>query len=87
MANIKSAKKRIEVNAKKQLQNRVLKSNVKNTIKDVEKAITANDKELASKKLADCVSKLDKAASKGIVKQNFTSRQKSRLTLKVGNME
>ena len=44
MANIKSAKKRINVIEKKTLRNKMIKSKVKTVIKKVEAAIAAGDK-------------------------------------------
>ena len=51
LANIKSAKKRILVNAKKTERNKAIKSKVKTMIKKVDTAITAEDKELAKARL------------------------------------
>ena len=44
LANIKSAKKRINVIEKKTLRNKMIKSKVKTVIKKVEAAIAAGDK-------------------------------------------
>ena len=44
MANIKSAKKRINVIEKKTLRNKMIRSKVKTVIKKVEAAIAAGDK-------------------------------------------
>ena len=63
MANIKSAKKRIEVIDKKTLRNKMIKSKVKTVIKKVEAAIAAGDKEAAQANLLVAISEIDKAAS------------------------
>ena len=47
LANIKSAKKRINVIEKKTLRNKMIKSKVKTVIKKVEAAIAAGDKAAA----------------------------------------
>ena len=47
MANIKSAKKRVLVNRKKAERNKSIKSAVKTSIKKVEAAVAAKDKEAA----------------------------------------
>lgn len=86
MANIKSAKKRILVNAKKAERNKAIKSKVKTMIKKVETAITAGDKELAKENLTVAVSEIDKACSKGVIHKNTAARKVSRLTKKVNNM-
>lgn len=62
MANIKSAKKRIEVIDKKTLRNKMIKSKVKTVIKKVEAAIAAGDKEAAQANLLVAISEIDKAA-------------------------
>ena len=48
MANIKSAKKRILVNQTKADRNKAIRSKVKTSIKKVDAAIAANDKEAAA---------------------------------------
>ena len=86
MANIKSAKKAIKVTKKVTANNHELKARVKNTIKDCEKAIAANDKERATSTLKTMQKVIDKAQAKGLVKKNTASRQKSRLNNKVKEM-
>ena len=81
MANIKSAKKRIEVIDKKTLRNKMIKSKVKTVIKKVEAAIAAGDKEAAQANLLVAISEIDKAASKGVYHKNNASRKVSRLSL------
>ena len=66
MANIKSAKKRILVNKTKADRNKSIKSAVKTSIKKVEAAVTAKDKEAAAAALQNAISTIDKAASKGV---------------------
>lgn len=86
MANIKSAKKRIEVIEKKTLRNKMIKSKVKTVIKKVEAAIAAGDKEAAQANLLVAISEIDKAASKGVYHKNNASRKVSRLTAAVNKM-
>lgn len=80
MANIKSAKKRILVNRTKAARNKAIKSTVKTTIKKVEAAIAANDKEVAQKALVEAISTIDKATKKGVYHKNTSARKISRLT-------
>ncbi len=87
MANIKSSKKAIKVIAKKTDNNHELKARVKNLIKDCDKAIAANDKEKATTLLSDTQKYVDQAVSKGLIKENTASRQKSRLSQKVKGMK
>ena len=86
MANIKSAKKRIEVIDKKTLRNKMIKSKVKTVIKKVEAAIAAGDKEAAQANLLVAIPEIDKAASKGVYHKNNASRKVSRLTAAVNKM-
>jgi len=86
LANIKSAKKRIEVIDKKTLRNKMIKSKVKTVIKKVEAAIAAGDKEAALANLLVAISEIDKAASKGVYHKNNASRKVSRLTAAVNKM-
>ena len=86
MANIKSAKKRIEVIDKKTLRNKMIKSKVKTVIKKVEAAIAAGDKEAAQANLLVAISEINKAASKDVYHKNNASRKVSRLTAAVNKM-
>jgi small subunit ribosomal protein S20 len=86
LANIKSAKKRIEVIDKKTLRNKMIKSKVKTVIKKVEASIAAGDKEAAKANLLIAISEIDKAASKGIYHKNNAARKVSRLTSAVNKM-
>ena len=86
MANIKSAKKRIEVIDKKTLRNKMIKSKVKTVIKKVEAAIAAGDKEAAQANLLVAISEINKAASKGVYHKNNASRKVSRLTAAVNKI-
>ncbi len=87
MANIKSSKKAIKVIAKKTENNHELKARVKNLIRETEKAIAADDKDLANTLFKDVQKYLDQAVSKGLVKSNTSDRQKARLSNKVKNMK
>lgn len=86
MANIKSAKKRISVIQKKTLRNKMIKSRVKTSIKKVDAAIAAGDKEAAKAALNAATSELSKAASKGIYHKNTAARKISRMNKAVNKM-
>jgi small subunit ribosomal protein S20 len=86
LANIKSAKKRILVAAKKTERNKAIKSKVKTMIKKVDSAVAAGDKELAKANLVVAVSEIDKACQKGIIHKNTAARKVSRLTQKVNKL-
>ena len=80
MANIKSAKKRIMVTAKRTDRNKSIRSGVKTAIKKVEAACAANDKAAADAALTNAISKIDKACTKGVYHKNNASRKVSRLS-------
>ena len=78
MPNIKSAKKRVRVNATKAAANKARKSNLKTMIKKADAAIESNaaDKETAIKAAA---SALNSAQSKGVIHKNTAARKISRM--------
>lgn len=86
MANIKSAKKRVLVNRKKAERNKSIKSAVKTSIKKVEAAIEAKDKEAAVAALQNAISTIDKAATKGVYHKNTAARKVSRLSKAVNTL-
>jgi len=80
MANIKSQKKRILTNAKRQARNKAVKSELRTRVKTATSsagtAENAEDVRMAMKRL-------DKAATKGIIHPNTAARRKSRLMKKI----
>ena len=86
MANIKSAKKRILVSRKNADRNKAIRSRVKTYTKKVDAAIAAGDAEAAKACLAQAISEIDKATSKGVYHKNTSSRKVSRLTQAVNKM-
>lgn len=86
MANIKSAKKRILVNRKKAERNKAIRSGVKTAVKKVYSAIEAGDKEAAKAALVSASSTIDKAATKGVLHKNASSRKVSRLSKAINKM-
>ncbi len=86
MANIKSAKKRILVTATRTARNKSIRSAVKTSIKKVEAAIAANDKEAAQTALNAAISQISRAASKGVYHKNNAARKVSQLTKAVNKI-
>ncbi|MDD2469391.1 MAG: 30S ribosomal protein S20 [Bacilli bacterium] len=76
MPNIKSAKKRVEISAKRKETNSKFKGAMKTAIKKVAKTADQVD-------LKDAVKKIDKALKRGIIKKNTADRKKSRITKSV----
>ncbi len=78
MPNIKSAKKRVKVTAKKTLRNRMVKSALRTSVKKFETAVAA-DPAAAQVQLTATTSAIDKAAAKGVMHKNAANRKKARL--------
>lgn len=86
MANIKSAKKRIKTNQKARARNRVLRTKLRTTVKNVELAIVSGNKDQAIEALNVANKKIDSSVGKGIIHKNKAARDKSRLAKKVNEM-
>ena len=87
MPNMKNAKKKVIVDAKKKVDNNVFRASMRTAIKNVEKAVINKDKEAAKTNLEIAIKRIDKAKSKGVITPNFASRNKSRLKKKVNEMK
>ena len=74
MPNLASAKKRLRQDVAKQLRNQVAKTRIKTEVK---KALSGLDNE--------AVSRIDRAAAKGIIHKNKAARQKSRLAKRLAS--
>ena len=74
MANIKSAQKRIRVTAKRQAQNRHVKSLTKTAVKKVTASANAGDEATTQTLLIQAISAIDKAASKGVFHKNTAAK-------------
>lgn len=86
MANIKSAKKRIRVNARKAARNKSIRTGVKTRIKKVIVAIENNNVEEAKVALVDAIVAIDKATTKGLFHKKAAARKKSSLTKQVNKI-
>ncbi len=80
MANIKSAKKRINVNQAKAAQNKALKSALKTAMKKYEVAVAAGNMEVAETTYKATVKRIDQAVAHGLIHKNNAARKKSRFT-------
>ena len=87
MPNMKNAEKRLLVNAKKEKANNNYDATMKSSIKKVEKAVNAKDREKAETSLKSAIKAIDKATQNGVSSKNKSARNKSRLTKKVNAME
>ncbi|MCP3764292.1 30S ribosomal protein S20 [Domibacillus sp. A3M-37] len=84
MPNIKSAIKRTKTAQIRSARNTQAKSAMRSAVKKFETAAANND-ENAKELLVQAVSKLDKAAAKGLIHKNAANRQKSRLMKQLAN--
>ena len=82
MPNIKSAKKRVKVNASKAAANKARKSELKTILKKADAAVSENaaNKEDAIKV---AIKRVDKACAKGLMHKNKAARKKSQLAKKL----
>lgn len=80
MANIKSAKKRIEVIDRQTMENKSYKSKIATYIKKYKSAVDNKENENASKLLSETFSLIDSAVSKGILQKATANRKKARLS-------
>lgn len=86
MANIKSAKKRIEVARNATLRNKSRRSEVRTYIRKFEEAVDANEVEAAKELLPLIDKKLKNAAHKGAMSENAASRKLSQLQRKLNSL-
>ena len=71
--------KRDEQSLKRNLRNRIVKTKVLTAIRSYDESLKKGDAEESKAKLSAAYSVLDKAAEKGVLKKNKTSRTKARL--------
>ncbi len=82
MPNIKSAKKRVKVNATKAAANKSRKSNLKTVLKKADVACTTNaDNKTEAIRLA--IKKVDQACAKGLMHKSKPARKKAQLAKKL----
>ena len=86
MANTDSARKRSRQSEKQRRHNSGLRSTLRSAIKDVNKAITAGDKDVAKQALGRSSSIVDRIADKKIIHKNKAARHKSRLSAAIKAM-
>lgn len=85
MANNKSAKKRIKVNAAKSLRNQMAKNALRTELKKFDAAlaqIAQGDEAMCKDAVARVTKVIDKAAAKGIIHTNKAARTKSSISKK-----
>mgnify|MGYP000665956395 CR=1 FL=1 len=83
MAHSKQAKKRIVQSAKRQDANKTVRTYARTCMKNVDKAVEANDKALMASTFTAAMAALHKAVSKNIFKKNFAARNITKMAAKI----
>ncbi|MGK7345300.1 MAG: 30S ribosomal protein S20 [Candidatus Nitrospinota bacterium M3_3B_026] len=86
MPNHKSAIKRVRQIKKRTTRNMAERSRARTAVKRVREAVESGSKEEAEKALRAAASRLNSAASKGVLKKNNASRRISRLAAQINKM-
>ena len=87
MPNIKSAKKRVLVIEKKTLENKMLRTKMRNAVRKFNDAIDTLKLEEAEKMLPSLMCVIDEAASKGVIHKNTAANKKSRLSARLSGVK
>jgi small subunit ribosomal protein S20 len=77
VANIKSQIKRNKQNEKARVRNKAVKSALKTSVRQFREAADAGDPEKVTETMRAALTKLDKAASKGVIHKNQAANRKS----------
>lgn len=83
----KGAEKANRQSQKKRVYNIRRKSVMSDVVKDVNKAVIAGDAAKAKELLPQAYKAIDKAAKRGVIKDNTAARKKSRLTARVKSVK
>ena len=86
MPNIKSAKKRVLVNAAKAAHNKSQRSALKTCLKKFDAAVGAGDGKVAAEAYKVAVKSVDKAAAKGLIHKNNAAHKKSAMAKKLNSV-
>lgn len=86
MANTKSARKATRQIARRTEINKARRSNLRNSVRKVEEAITSGDQSAAAAALKVAEPVIMRAAQRGVVHKNTASRKVSRLANRVAKL-
>ncbi len=87
MPNLPAAKKSIKQDKKRHLRNVSVRSDLRTLIKKLNVLISSDKADEAAEQLSVLMSKLDKAAKKGIIKHHAADRKKARLSVKIAKLK
>lgn len=80
MANIKSAKKRINTINRQKTENKLIKSTLSTYVKKFKALLNSGEIEKAEAQLKETISYIDSACTKGVIHKNNASRKVARLS-------
>jgi small subunit ribosomal protein S20 len=83
MAHHKSVLKDIRRNAKRNLRNRAIKTQLKNEFKKFDGHIEAGETEKAQEQFSGMCQMIDKAVTKGVIHKSVAARRKSRINRRI----
>ncbi len=83
LPNIKSAKKRVKVIETKTAANRMIKSQLKTSIKKAQMSMVEGDPASAAETFRQAQQDIDQAVTRGILHKNTAARRKSRLAARL----
>jgi small subunit ribosomal protein S20 len=86
MANIRSAKKRIQKSERQRVSNRLHRSRMRTAVKKLRSLVEAGNAEAARAALPGTLGVVDSCAGKGVIHANTAARTKSRLTRAVARL-
>lgn len=87
MPNIKSAKKRVDVNERNRARNKSYKSELATGLKKYNASVNSGDKEATKKLLPETVSLIDESVTRGVIHKNKANRKKAEVNAKFAKME
>jgi len=87
VANIKSQIKRNKQNEKARIRNKAVKSSLKTSVRQFREAADAGDAEKVTQTMQAALSKLDKAASKGVIHKNQAANRKSAIARRAAQLK
>ncbi len=87
LANHKSAIKRIRINERRRVRNRIVVSHVRTEVREAREKLAGTEFEAARKATLEAIRVLDKAASKGILHKNNAARRKGRLMKRLAALQ
>jgi small subunit ribosomal protein S20 len=86
LATHKSALKRHRQNQKRRMRNKIIRSQLKTSVKSYVTAIESKDKAAAQEAAKAAISTISKTASRGVIHKKTASRKISRLARKVNSL-